>query len=545
MKILTAAEMKAADRLSSERFGVPSLSLMENAGAAVARFILRELPGRRRITVFCGMGNNGGDGYVAARHLAAAGCQVSVALLGDPGQVKGDAKIMLDRLPFAPDAMQDEAALAAAGEIFGAAELFVDAVVGTGFHPPLGGLAAAAGKLLNRYPRTPMVSVDLPSGWDADSQDLAFPEAFRSDAVVTFTAPKPAHVFGMLTQRRALRLPGNLEQGPIVVAAIGSPAEAVESSSGLSWTGSSRAIAGHPRPANSNKGMFGHVLVVGGAKGKAGAPSMAALAALRAGAGLVTAAVPESALPTVARVAPELMTAPLREGARGEVAAANIDSLDELLTRKSVVAVGPGLGQEPETVEYLLALLERAQVPIVLDADALNILAAHPDRLDGHGKLMVLTPHPGEMARLAGSTIAEVEAHREQTARNFAVRHQVTLVLKGWRTLVAHPDGTLAVNTTGNPGLAKGGSGDILTGIVAAMVAQYAGRDGKGAADAVNAAVYLHGLAADFAVRSGDQHTLLATDTVAHLSKAFGFTSQAPSGYVWLQGLPGDLRAGE
>lgn len=542
MKVLTAAEMKAADRLTSERFGVPSLSLMENAGMAVARFILRELPRRRRITVFCGKGNNGGDGYVAARHLAAAGCQVSVAILGDPGQVTGDAKVMLDRLPFAPAAIGDAAALAAARGLFEGADLFVDAVLGTGFHPPLHGLAAAAGEMLNRYPQTPMVSVDLPSGWDADSHDIAVPEAFRSDAVVTFTAPKPAHVFGMLTQRRALRLPGNLEQGPIVVAAIGSPEEAVESSSGFSWTGSSMAIAGHPRPANSNKGMFGHVLVVGGAKGKAGAPSMAALAALRAGAGLVTAAVPESALPTVARVAPELMTAPLREGARGEIAAANIDSLDELLQRMSVVAVGPGLGQEPETAEFLLALLERAQVPMVLDADALNILAAHPDRIGGRGKLRVLTPHPGEMARLAASSIAEIEAHREKTARSFAQHHHVTLVLKGWRTLVAHPDGTLAVNTTGNPGLAKGGSGDILTGIVAAMVAQYAGRDGRGAAAAVNAAVYLHGLAADFAVRRGDQHTLLATDTVAHLSDAFGFVNGGPAGEVWLQGLPGDLR---
>ena len=542
MKILTAAEMQAADRLTSERFGVPSLSLMENAGAAVARFILRELPGRRRITVFCGKGNNGGDGYVAARHLAAAGCQVSVALLGDPEQVKGDAKIMLDRLPFAPDAMQDEAALAAKGEIFEAAELFVDAVVGTGFHPPLRGLAAAAGKLLNRYPRTPMVSVDLPSGWDADSRDFAFAGAFRSDAVVTFTAPKPAHVFGMLTQRRALPLPGNLEQGPIVVAAIGSPEEAIESSSGLCWTGSSKAIADRPRSANSNKGMFGHVLVIGGAKGKAGAPSMTAIAALRAGAGLVTAAVPDSTLPTVARVAPELMTAPLREGARGEIAAANADALDSLLLRKSVVAVGPGLGQEPDTVEFLLALLDRVRVPLIFDADALNILAAHPDRLDGRGKLLVLTPHPGEMARLTGTTISAIEAQREEAARGFAVRHHVILVLKGWRTLVAHPDGTIAVNTTGNPGLAKGGSGDILTGIVAAMVAQYAGQDGKGAADAVNAAVYLHGLAADFAVREADQHTLLATDTVAHLSRAFRSRSEDPGDYVWLQGLPGGFR---
>lgn len=540
MEILTADEMKTADRLTSERFGVPSLTLMENAGAAVARFIMRELP-RHRITVLCGKGNNGGDGMVAARHLAAAGCEVAVAILGDPAEIKGDAKAMLERLPLAATAIRSEDAFKAALGLFTEAELFVDAVVGTGFRPPLRGLAAAVGELLTRFAKTPVVAVDLPSGWDADSRDFAFAGAYRADAVVTFTAPKPAHVFGMLTQDHALALPANLQQGPIVVAPIGSPPAAVKSSAGLSWTGDSKAVADRPRSANSNKGMFGHVLIIGGARGKAGAPAMASLAALCAGAGLVTAAVPESVLPTVSRVAPELMTMPLLEGAQGEIAAKNADSLDEILLRKSVVAAGPGLGQSPEAAQFLFALLDRTRVPMVLDADALNILASHLDRLDGRDRLLVLTPHPGEMARLAGSTVAEVEAHREEVARSFALRHQVTLVLKGWRTLIAHPSGSMTINTTGNPGMAKGGSGDILTGIVAAMIAQYA----DDAAGAVNAAVYLHGLAADFAVRTEDQHTLLATSTVAHLSRAFGFHAQDPGGYVWLQGLPGDLRERE
>lgn len=539
MEILTAAEMRTADRLTSERFGVPSLDLMENAGTAVARFILRELSRRRRITVLCGKGNNGGDGMVAARHLAQAGCQVAVVLLGDPGEVQGDARKMLDRLPFAPTGVQHDAALQAARDLFTGAELFVDAVVGTGFRPPLRGLAASVGELLMQHLMTPVVAVDLPSGWDADSREMAVAGAYRADAVVTFTAPKLAHIFGMLTQSRALNLPGNLEQGPIVVAPIGSPAGAIESSTRLSWTGSSKSIADRIRPANSNKGKFGHLLVIGGSKGKAGAPSMASLAALRTGAGLVTAGVPESILPLVAGVTPELMTVPMAEGPGGGIAAQNPDTLKAIITGKSVVAVGPGLGQAPETVEFLLALLDRVEVPMILDADALNIIASHLDRLDGRGRLFVLTPHPGEMSRLTGLSIAEVEANREEVARAFALRHSVTLVLKGWRTLVAHPDGSIAVNTTGNPGMAKGGSGDILTGIVAAMISQY--RDE--AADAVNAAVYLHGLAADFAVRRADQHTLLATDTVAHLHEAFCFHPGGQGGYVWLQGLPGNLES--
>jgi NAD(P)H-hydrate epimerase len=346
--------------------------------------------------------------------------------------------------------------------------------------------------------------------------------------VVTFTAPKLAHACGNLA--------GGV-YGPIIVASIGSPEEAVQSSLKLTWSGASASIAQEPRLADSNKGMYGHVLIIGGAKGKSGAPSMASLAALRAGAGLVTAAVSESILPIVAGITPELMTIPLEEDDAGEIDPAKID-LDELLEKKTVLAVGPGFGQKPSAEKFLLQLLEKARVPLVLDADALNILSKHPGKIDGSSKTLVLTPHPGEMARLAGISTKEVQANREPLAREFAVKHKVTLVLKGWRTLIAHPNGEIAVNTTGNPGMAKGGSGDILTGIVAAMVAQYPER----LAEAVNAAVYLHGLAADFAVREQDEHTLLATDTVAHLWRAFRFRAQDEAGYIWLQGQSGRLR---
>lgn len=526
MKILTADEMRAVDRLTTERYGVPSLDLMRHAGAAVARFVLREFPECRRIAVLCGMGNNGGDGFVAARELTAAGCDVRVLLLGDPADLKGDAKSAFEAMSIPPLPAQDEAALHSAPvqDLLRSSDLLLDAVVGTGFHPPLRGLAALLRDQVNAL-ATPVVAVDLPSGWDADSREYSVEGAFRSSAVVTFTAPKPAHVSGNLT--------GNAT-GPIVVAPIGSPPEAIQSATRLTWAGASRSLADQPRTPDSNKGLYGHVLVVAGSRGKSGAPAMASLAALRTGAGLVTAAIPASILPSVAAITPELMTLPLQEGPDGEAAASNLDpeSFKKLTARATVIAMGPGMGTEPEP--FVLGLIEKTTQPLVLDADALNILAKHPEKIDGRGRTVVLTPHPGEMARLTGLTIKDIQARREPIARDFAQRRHVTVVLKGWRTLIAHPDGRIAVNTTGNPGMAKGGSGDILTGIVAAMLAQYPQQP----AEAVEAAVYLHGLAADFALREQDQHTLLATDTVGHLFRAFLFRQHDEGGYVWLQGIP-------
>ncbi len=541
MKILTAEDMRATDRATTETYGVPSLTLMENAGHAVARFVLNELPEVDCAVVLCGKGNNGGDGFVAARILAGAGVNVTVVLLGHASEIAGDATEMLRRLDTPPLEAPDEAALQAAPVIkaFAEADLIIDAVLGTGFLPPLRGLQQAAGALLDRYPTTPVVSVDLPSGWDADSRSLDAPGAYRSDAVVTFTAPKLAHVSGHLTQGGSLRRPGGIKQGPIVVAEIGSPPESIRSSTGLHWTGSALHLTEQPRNPDSNKGKFGHVLVASGARGRAGAPSMAAYGALRAGAGLVTAAVPASILDTVALTTPELMTRALLETPQGSIAAANLEPerLKSLLEKIAVIAIGPGLGQDPEAQRFALELVEKSEIPMVLDADALNAIAEHKFKLDGSKRTLVLTPHPGEMARLVGKSIAQVQADREPLVRAYASEHQVTLVLKGWRTIVAHPDGRLGINTTGNPGLAKGGSGDILTGIVAGLLAQYK----DNVAEAVEAAVYLHGLAADFAVREGNEHTLLATEVVSHLFNAFNFQERDKAGYIWLQGLPGEL----
>lgn len=526
MKILTADEMRAVDRITTGRFALPSLELMHNAGAAVARFVLKEFPARRRIAVLCGKGNNGGDGFVAARRLEAAGCAVRVLLLANPSELKGDAKLAFDEMGLQPLVVKDEAALTATRvqQALNSAELIIDAVVGTGFKPPLRGLPAALRDVVNAL-TAPIVALDLPSGWDADDRSFSVEGAFRADAVVTFTAPKLAHISGNLTGSAT---------APIVVAPIGSPDEAIESNTGLTWAGAAKSLTQSPRTPDANKGLFGHVLVVAGSRGKSGAAAMASLAALRTGAGLVTAAVPHSILSSVAAIAPELMTLPLAEGPAGEIDASNLEpeNLKKLLARATVLAIGPGLGMEVEP--FVLGLLEKTDLPIVIDADALNILARHRDRIQGAGRTMVLTPHPGEMARLAGTSTREIQASREPLAREFAKRHNVTLVLKGWRTLIAHPDGRIAVNMTGNPGMAKGGSGDILTGIIAAMLAQYPGQQDQ----AVEAGVYLHGLAADFALREQDEHTLLATDTVSHLFRAFRFRAQDEAGYVWLQGLP-------
>jgi NAD(P)H-hydrate epimerase len=552
MKILTAEEMSAADRRSVES-GVPVKTLMKHAGGAVARFCLDQFGGDGLVVVLAGKGNNGGDGMVAARALAEAGRVVRVALLGAAKELKGEAAAAWKSAGDAKVELRevaDEAGLTAALE---GAALVLDAVVGTGFKPPLvpqgeedaprgarmRGLAEVAQRLL-RASDVPVVAVDLPSGWDADSEEQTAEGAFRADAVVTFVAPKKAHVFGHLTPGKTF--------GPVVVAGIGEPEDAVRSASEMTWTGAAKAVAEVPRAINGNKGRLGHVLLVGGAWGKAGAPSMAGLAAMRAGAGLVTAAVPEEILAIVAGVAPELMLVPLKGDAERGLSMATLEdaALAKLLKGLTVVGIGPGLGQVGTVPEFVRTFVEKVTLPTVIDADALNAIAVRGEWLtkvakaqdaQGRRRTLVLTPHPGEMARLVEMSVKEVEADRVGLARRFATEHGVTLVLKGWRTLVAHPDGRVAVNTTGNPSMAKGGSGDILTGIVSAMLAQY-GDESKGGdvASAVEAAVFLHGLAGDFACLAQDEHTVLATDTVGHLWQAFRARVKDARGFTWLSG---------
>ena len=519
MKIVTAAEMREIDRITTEQFGVPSLTLMENAGNAVARFAVRQYPDARRITVVCGKGNNGGDGFVAARKLHEAGRETTVVLLSTADQVKGDARENLKRLARSPIVITSQKELASIANQFLETDLMLDAIFGTGFRPPLPDLTAETIELIN-HSTAPVISVDIPSGADADSFELDQPHACRSSAIVTFTAPKPGIIFSTLTR------------GPIIVAEIGSPAEAITSNLGLEWSGPPNILR-KERPLNSNKGLYGHALVIGGSLGKSGAPTMASMAALRIGAGLVTCAIPKSILPLVASTIPELMTEPLDDNDAGSLSSSALDDPEskKLLERKNVVALGPGVGRDPDTVSSIRKFVSRCPMPLVLDADGLNAFEQQNNLLNGNRRALVLTPHPGEMSRLIGKSVKEIEAHRFEVARTFAREHKLVLVLKGWRTLIADANGDVWVNTTGNPGLAKGGSGDVLTGMIAGMIAQYPNET----VDAVRAAVYLHGLAADYALCDQTERTMLATDLLTGLPRAFRSVERRDE-FTWIQG---------
>jgi len=514
MKITTAEEMRAIDRATTERFGVPSLTLMENAGSAIARFILQHYPEANRIIVICGKGNNGGDGFVVARKLHRAGRVVEVLLLASRAELKGDALAMFERLPLRPIEVTSQQELEAeSSRSLGNCELIVDAILGTGFKPPVTSLYGDAIAAMNRSGK-PVVAVDIPSGADTDAMAPQSGGAIaRADAIITFTAPRPAHVFG------------NLTRGPVLVAPIGSPPEAIVSSLNLEvTTPHDFAALLAPRPRDSNKGMYGHALIVGGSFGKSGAAAMAGMAALRAGAGLSTVATPARVLTSVASFAAELMTEPLAETAAGSIAMAAAESghFTDLAKPMTVVAIGPGLGRDPETVQFAQETVRQTKVPLVLDADGLNAFEGKTNLLDGRRRPLVLTPHPGEMSRLAGISIKAVQADRVNIARSFARYHHLVLVLKGNRTVIGLPDGSLWVNPTGNPGMATGGTGDILTGMTAGVIAQMP----KDYTRAAIAAVYLHGLAGDVAAERMGEHSLVATDLLDGLPEAFRRAAQ-------------------
>lgn len=515
MKITTAAEMSEIDRITTEQYGVPSLTLMENAGTAVARFVLEKYKRLRRATIFCGKGNNGGDGFVVARKLGDEGRRVTVILLADPSELKGDAAEMFKRMRHEPliirtaDDLNSEAVSLALKT-----EVIIDAILGTGLRPPVTGIYAEAIGLINKT-RKPVIAVDIPSGADADSFHPAQDVSARADHIVTFTAPRPAHVFGELTR------------GDIMVAPIGSPEQAIQSALNLYVT-TPRDFAGllAERVSDGHKGVYGHALIVGGSVGKSGAAAMAGTAALRSGAGLSTVATAKSALPMVAAYTPELMTEPLAETEIGTISplAFGYGRIEAVLEGKTVVALGPGIGRYSATVEFVRTFVHQCQLPLVIDADGLNAFAGQTDKLNGASRPLVLTPHPGEMSRLMGSSTKEVQQDRIGVARRFAADHRCIVVLKGHRTLIALPDGAVWVNVTGNSGMATGGTGDILTGAIAGLMGQT-----TDLSTAVVAAAYLHGLAGDVAREKFGEASLIAGDLIGNLPEAFKRAKQALS----------------
>jgi NAD(P)H-hydrate epimerase len=553
MKIVTSAEMREIDRVTTERFGIPSLTLMENAGLAVAEFALSAYPHAKSFGVICGKGNNGGDGLVVACKLLEAGEEVRVLLLADPKELRGDAAANYGKLASIlkspPARKKREKGGATAKSRSKAAprlmvfkgwestdtnavfhcDILIDAILGSGFRPPVSGLYAEAIAKINSA-TAPVIAVDIPSGAGSDVMGEQTGAVARADSIVTFTAPRPAHVFG------------NLTSGPIVIAPIGSPDEAIQSSLNLNLI-SSKNIAPllATRPRDSNKGMYGHVLVVGGSLGKAGAAAMAGFSALRSGTGLVTVATPRSVLPTVAGFHPELMTEPLPETDAGSISLKALEPFQTAAENKTVLAIGPGISRHPETTEFVRKIVGESQAPIVLDADGLNAFEGRAEELNRSERrgraenarktrTLVLTPHPGEMARLTGLNIKAIQRDRVNVARKFAQEHSVILVLKGDRTIVAKPDGEAWVNPTGNPGMATGGTGDILTGMVAGMLAQNPQR----AFQAVLAAVYLHGLAGDIAREHLGEQALVATDLIKAMPEAFRRV-RAEAGQKWVK----------
>ncbi len=472
MKIVTAEDMRAIDRATTEKYGIPSLTLMENAGAAVAEFARKHFD-FESVCAVCGKGNNGGDGFVAARKLHEAGKKVSVIVLAKgPDDLHGDAAEMFKKLPLQPIFISQEKFLGVPKvEEMLKSDLIVDAILGTGFKPPLKGIAEKAIDLINQT-ESPVVSVDLPSGIDADSHSASRHEKFvHADGIISFTAPKLALVYA------------ELSEGPIAIAPIGSPVNLVVANAQLNQdvlTAPEFQALRKPREPDSHKGNYGHVLVIGGSIGKAGAACMAGMAALRTGAGLVTVACPKSVQPTIAAYAPELMTVPLDETAEGSISLLALREREELLEGKIAVVIGPGLSSHPETQEFVRDFVGICPVQLVIDADGLNAFAGcveelQPEETDGWeglAPIRVLTPHPGEMGRLLKIGTSEVQHSRIRMASRAATQSLCTVVLKGHRTVITSPQGYVWINTTGNPGMAKGGSGDVLSGVVAGLLAQ-------------------------------------------------------------------------
>jgi len=509
MRVLNSAQMREADRRTIEEIGIPSLVLMENAGrqtVAAMEAMYADL-GDRQVAVLCGRGNNGGDGFVVARTLLQRGVDVSVFLIGRVGDVRGDARVNLEilgHLGLTVVEIADGQAWELHFSEISDCTLIVDAIFGTGLNAPLSGLMETVVADVNGSD-IPVVSIDVPSGLSADSADI-IGSSIEASLTITLAAPKLPLVLP----------PAETRAGDIVIADIGIPTELIDALDGPRVELLTRATLRElltPRAADSHKGDFGRVLVVAGSRGKTGAAHLAAVGALRAGAGLVTVATPASCQAIVAALAPEYMTEALEETPDG-LDPASVDRVLEMA--RDVIALGPGLGQAPATREFVKTLVDRATMPLVVDADGLNAFGGDPDKLAGReGRDVIITPHPGEMGRLVGMSADEVQASRLQIARNFAAAHHLYVVLKGHRTLIATPDEKVFINPTGNPGMATGGTGDVLTGMIAASLAQLLDAEA-----ACKLAVYVHGLAGDLAEADEGEMAMTSGDLAGHIGDA-------------------------
>ncbi|MGH9792247.1 MAG: NAD(P)H-hydrate dehydratase [Candidatus Acidiferrales bacterium] len=537
MKIVTAAEMREIDRRTAEEHGVPFSQLMENAAERIVQFVQDRHLWRQRqiVTVLCGKGNNGGDGLAFARRWREATSSTPrVFLFADPSALTGDASENYKRLRERDVEVLKVTHgdhLAAVRASIAESSVVVDALLGTGSRGAAEGVMAQAIEDVNRRRGAAVVvAVDIPSGLPSEGT-AAGSAIVRADHTVTFTAPKVGSV-----------VDANREYvGELNVAVIGTPPEVIERVSESKWRWlEAQEFRGVPlvRKRDAHKGDFGHVLVAAGSRGKAGAAALVGMGALRAGAGLVTIATPESSQPVVASFAPEYMTEPLAETDAGTISLRSLEygRFDALLKGKSVLAIGPGLSTQPETQEFVRTVVKQSPVPVVLDADGLNAFAGRADELKQRvTPWLAVTPHPGEMARLRGVTTADVQAQRNQIALEAATRWNAYVILKGYRTVIATPGGELFINPTGTPAMATGGTGDVLTGVLAAATAQFWAVASEVAPEVASAlalnredwgrvlafGVYVHGLAARMAVDAGVQ-VVPASDLARAVQQAMG-----------------------
>lgn len=509
MRVLSAESMREVDRKAIEELGIPSLVLMENAALGVVDALAESYPDARRIAIFCGPGNNGGDGFAVGRHLFARGYEVDLVLARGQRSPTGDAGVQLEicrRMGLAieeissPEGVADALALARAGD------LVVDALFGTGLRRPLEGHFAELVEGLSLVP-VPCLAVDLPSGLDASSPQPIGP-FLQADLTVTFAAPKVAHILP----------PAARAVGELVVADLGIPPSLVESAEGDLSLLLAEELAGslEHRPREGHKGSFGHLLVVAGSPGKTGAAVLAARAAVRGGAGLVTVAAPRALRDLVDAGCVEAMTLGVPENSAGGLSLEAATLLLDFADGKSAAAVGPGLGQAEDTPEAVRQLVLRLPIPVVLDADGLNAFAGRLDELARRKAPTVLTPHPGELGRLLGRPTEKILAGRLEAVAEAASRSRCVVILKGHASLVATPEDGIAINGTGNPGMATGGSGDVLTGLLGALLAQ-----GYAAVEGSRLGTFLHGLAGDLAAAHQGEEALGASDLVDRLGEAF------------------------
>jgi hydroxyethylthiazole kinase-like uncharacterized protein yjeF len=510
MKLVSVQEMRELDRRTIEEVGVPSLVLMENAGRSTYQILRREFPDLRGpVGVVAGRGNNGGDGFVVARYLANDGVSVAVFLLAEKSQVQGDARVnldILDQMGVAISEVLTEADLNPAVHHLSRVELIVDALLGTGLNSLVRGLMGGLIDRINHL-RPCVLAVDIPSGLSADRGE-PLGTAVRADVTVTYGFPKLGQILA----------PGRDYVGRLWVADISIPT-AFEAGikTELAEPGEMRRSL-PPRPFESHKGNYGHLVVLAGSEGKTGAASLTAEGALRAGAGLVTVACPASLNDILEVKITEAMTLPLPEapGLRAFGSKA-LEPLLEFMAGKTALALGPGIGTHPETRELVRHLVRRLPQPMIIDADGINCLSQEPDCLAEAAGPRILTPHPGEMARFLKLTVQEVQSRRLESAREAAGRYGIYVVLKGAQTVVAAPDSRLSINSTGNPALASGGTGDVLTGLIGGYLAQH-----LVPWDAARLAVYLHGLAADYLIQATGGRSLVAGDLLRVFPELMG-----------------------